>query len=72
MQQRLYQLGLLSTEDLQPGVLDAPTLRAIASFQQYMNETYDMGLSVIDPENPDSLIDAKTLAQIAAGMEPAA
>lgn len=72
VQQRLYQLGLLSTEDLQPGVLDVPTLRAIASFQQYMNETYDMGLSVIDPENPDSVIDAKTLAQIAAGMEPAA
>ena len=64
VQMKLYQLQLLSTDGLQAGILDAPTLQAIARFQMFMNETYDMMLPVIDPANLNSIIDAETLAQL--------
>ena len=70
VQMKLYQLGLLSTVGLEPGELDTATLQAIASFQTYMNETYDMDLPVIDPSNADSVIDAATLAQLQQMNDP--
>ena len=61
---KLYQLGLLVTDGLQPGTLDEMTLQAIASFQQRMNEQYDLNLPGIDPTNPDAIIDTQTLQAI--------
>ncbi|MBQ8111502.1 MAG: peptidoglycan-binding protein [Clostridia bacterium] len=61
LQMRLYSLGLLSTDGLQPGVLDAPTLQAVAEFQTRMNEQYGAGLPVIDPGDPNAIIDEVTL-----------
>ena len=40
------------------------TLQAIASFQQRMNEQYDLNLPGIDPTNPDAIIDTQTLQVI--------
>ena len=70
VQMKLYQLGLLSTDGVEVGVLDTATLQAIAGFQTYMNETYDMNLPVIDPSNPDSVIDAQTLSQLQQQNDP--
>ena len=42
-------------------MLDSYTLQAIASFQQAMNEQYDLQLPGIDPTNPDSVVDEQTL-----------
>ena len=64
VQMKLYQLGLLVTDGLQPGTLDEMTLQAIASFQQRMNEQYDLNLPGIDPTNPDAIIDTQTLQAI--------
>ena len=58
---RLYSLGLLSTDGLTPGVLDEKTLRAVAEFQQRMNDQYDAGLDVLDPSDLTSVIDAATV-----------
>jgi len=61
LQMRLYALGLLSTDGLEPGVLDTSTLQAVALFQQRMNEQYGAGLTVIDPSDLTSEIDAATV-----------
>lgn len=61
IQQKLYQLNMLSTENLVPGTLDELTLSAISSFQTRMNELYDANLPVIDPLDPLSVIDEMTL-----------
>ncbi len=61
LQMRLYSLGLLSTDGLTPGVLDEKTLRAVAEFQQRMNDQYDAGLDVLDPSDLTSVIDAATV-----------
>ena len=61
VQMKLYQLQLLLNPETQQGVLDSYTLQAIASFQQAMNEQYDLQLPGIDPTNPDSVVDEQTL-----------
>ena len=61
LQMRLYSLGLLSTDGLTPGVLDEKTLRAVAEFQQRMNDQYGADLNVLDPGDPSSVIDAATV-----------
>ena len=70
VQMKLYQIGLLASSDVEAGTLDAATLQAIASFQTYMNEVYNIGLPVIDPSNPDSVIDAQTLEQLRLQNDP--
>ena len=62
--------GASTTDGVEVGVLDTATLQAIAGFQTYMNETYDMNLPVIDPSNPDSVIDAQTLSQLQQQNDP--
>ena len=64
LQMRLYSLGLLSTDGLEPGVLDAQTLQAVAEFQQRMNEQYEAGLELIDPADPTAVVDAVTVRAI--------
>lgn len=60
VQRALYQYGLLNVDAIEPGVLDAGTLEAVAAFQQKLNETMDAGIYVIDPE-VDASIDEVTL-----------
>lgn len=63
VQTKLYQLGLIvNTDEIQMGTFDAYTLQAIASFEAYVNEVYDAQLPGVDPTNPDTVIDAQTLA----------
>lgn len=64
LQMRLYSLGLLSTDGLEPGVLDAQTLQAVAEFQTRMNEQYGAGLEVVDPADPAAVVDAVTVSAI--------
>ncbi len=61
LQMKLYSLGLLSVDGLEPGVLDYKTLRAVADFQSRMNEEYGTGLTVIDPDDPVCFIDEATI-----------
>ena len=61
LQMKLYSLGLLSTDGLQPGVLDQRTLQAVADFQTRMNETYGAGLVVVDPSDLTSVVDEATV-----------
>lgn len=60
VQMALYRYGLLNTDGVEPGVLDATTLEAIAQFQMKVNETFGAELTVIDPESTVS-IDSATL-----------
>ena len=60
VQMALYKYGLLNTDGLEDGVLDARTLEAVAAFQLRANESLDAGLMVIDPEY-DAYIDGATL-----------
>ena len=64
LQMKLYSLGLLSTEGLEPGVLDTQTLQAVAQFQQRMNDQYEAGLEIVDPADPDAVVDAVTVSAI--------
>ena len=64
LQMRLYSLGLLSTDGLEPGVLDTQTLQAVAEFQQRMNDQYQAGLEIVDPANPEAVVDAITVSAI--------
>ena len=64
LQMKLYSLGLLSTDGLEPGVLDTATLQAVAEFQTRMNEQFDAGLTVVDPEDLTSVVDAVTVRAI--------
>lgn len=62
LQMRLYALGLLSTDTLEPGVLDHATLQAVAEFQQQFNENYGEDvLGIIDASDLNSVIDANTV-----------
>jgi len=45
-------------------VLDQKTLQAVAEFQTRMNEEYGAGLSVVDPDNPASVVDAATVSAL--------
>lgn len=64
LQMRLYSLGLLSTDGLEPGVLDAQTLQAVAEFQQRVNDQYQAGLEIVDPADPAAVVDAVTVSAI--------
>jgi len=64
LQMRLYSMGLLSPDGLEPGVLDQQTLRAVAEFQTRMNEQYDAGFDVVDPGDLSSVVDAATVSAI--------
>jgi len=64
LQMKLYSLGLLSTEGLEPGVLDTQTLQAVAEFQQRMNDQYEAGLEIVDPADPAAVVDAVTVSAI--------
>ena len=64
LQMKLYSLGLLSTEGLEPGVLDTQTLQAVAQFQQRMNDRYEAGLEIVDPSDPAAVVDAVTVSAI--------
>ena len=64
LQMKLYSLGLLSTDGLEPGVLDEATLQAVAEFQTRMNEQRDAGLDVVDPDDLTSVVDADTVRAI--------
>ena len=64
LQMRLYSLGLLSTDGLEPGVLDAQTLQAVAEFQKRVNEQYDAGLEIVDLADPAATVDAVTVSAI--------
>ena len=64
LQMKLYSLGLLSTDGLEPGVLDEQTLQAVAEFQMRMNEQFNAGLEVVDPEDLTSVVDAITVRAI--------
>lgn len=61
VQAKLYQLQLLLNPEVQSGVLDSYTLQAIAGFEQYMNENYDLQLPGIDPTDPNAIVDEQTL-----------
>ena len=61
LQMKLYSLGLLSEDGLEPGVLDYETLRAVAEFQTRVNEEYGAELPVLDPEDLTSEVDVDTL-----------
>ena len=67
LQMKLYGMGLLPS-DAQEGVLDRATLEAVADFQSRANERYQAGLEVIDPTNPNSVVDPTTLTWIARGL----
>lgn len=64
LQMKLYSLGLLSTDGLEPGVLDEATLQAVAEFQTRMNEQFNAGLPVVDPSDLTSVVDAVTVRAI--------
>ena len=68
LQMRLYSLGLLSTDGLEPGVLDVQTLQAVAEFQQRINDQYEAGLEVVDPADPAAVVDAVTVSAIFANQ----
>ena len=69
LQMRLYSLGLLSTDGLEPGVLDAQTLQAVAEFQQRVNDQYGAGLELVDPADPAAVVDAVTVSAIFAAQQ---
>ena len=64
LQMKLYSLGLLSTDGLEPGVLDTATLQAVAEFQTRVNEQFDADLDVVDPTDLTSVVDAATVRAI--------
>ena len=64
LQMKLYSLGLLSTDGLEPGVLDRQTLEAVAAFQMRVNEQYGLDLEVVDPDDLTSVVDAATVRAI--------
>ena len=65
VQAKLYTLKLIpSADSITPGTLDAVTLTAIADFQQLMNANFGAALPLIDPANPDLVVDSETLAML--------
>lgn len=60
LQRQLYARNVMSGEP-EAGVLDDVTLQAVATFQARMNEQYDAGLTVLDPDDPDAVVDEETL-----------
>lgn len=67
LQMRLYAQRVLAG-DPEEGVLDEVTLEAVAEFQRRANEQYDAGLRVIDPSDPNPVIDADTLHWLSQGL----
>ena len=67
LQMQLYRLGVMAGEP-EEGVLDEVTLEAVAEFQSRANEQYDAGLPVLDPYDPDAVVDVETLSWIARGL----
>ena len=67
LQMRLYTQGVLAG-DPEQGVLDEATLEAVAEFQRRANEQYGADLHVIDPSNPNSVIDVDTLHWLSQGL----
>ncbi len=63
LQMRLYSLGLLSASAT-PGELDEATLAAVYEFQTRVNQAYELDLPVVDPSDPDAVIDAATVTAI--------
>ena len=63
LQKQLYALGLLSL-DIEPGVLDKSTLSAVAEFQTILNDQYNAGIDVIDPDDPAPFINAYTIKML--------
>lgn len=61
LQMRLYSFGLLSTDGLEEGILDQKTLQAVVDFQTKVNENFEAGLVIIDPADPNVIIDTDTL-----------
>lgn len=59
LQAQLVSLGWLAKGDYTPGVLDSATVDAIAGFQSYCLEAFDLDLPAIDPADP--AVDADTL-----------
>ena len=66
VQMALYQQGLLNADGIEPGILDAGTLQAVAAFQQKVNDELGAGLYVIDP-SVDAFIDNGTLQYLLYG-----
>ena len=64
LQMKLYSLGLLSTDGLVPGELDEQTLNAVAEFQLRTNEQYGTELEIVDPLDPEPVVDAETVRMI--------
>ena len=63
LQMRLYSLGLLSASAT-PSELDEATLAAVYEFQTRVNQAYELDLPVVDPSDPDAVIDAATVTAI--------
>ena len=59
LQQKLKTIGYTITAI--DGVFGPETERAVAEFQQRMNDQYDAGLDVLDPSDLTSVIDAATV-----------
>lgn len=66
MQEQLFALGMFTNENApERGVFDQRTLEAVLRFQQQYNaQNPGAPLIEIDPTNPDTVIDATTLAVI--------
>jgi hypothetical protein len=67
LQRQLYSQRVMAEEPEQ-GVLDRVTLQAVAEFQNRANEQYDAGLVVIDPNDPNAVVDLNTLYWIERGL----
>ena len=66
LQEKLLNLGMFTAEDApQPGVFDQRTLEIVLGFQQAYNaQNPGAPLVEIDPTDPNTVIDATTLALI--------
>ena len=66
LQQKLFELGLFSADNApQRGTFDQRTLEIVLSFQQAYNaQNPGAPLIEVDPANPDTVIDATTVALI--------
>ena len=72
MQEQLFALGMFTSENApERGVFDQRTLEAVLRFQQQYNaQNPGAPLIEIDPTNPDTVIDATTLAVLMSATVP--
>ena len=72
MQEQLFALGMFTNENApERGVFDQRTLEAVLRFQQQYNaQNPGAPLIEIDPTNPDTVIDATTLAVLMSATVP--